>query len=105
MSYRHFSQWASVSVLVTSLTVGAVMSPAMAQTDTAPGSNSPENVQQNNAPNVDTTPFQETRGKADNYGWLGLFGLLGLLNLLRKPQERSAYRDPDVVTSQQSDRY
>lgn len=43
-------------------------------------------VPANNAPNYDSTPFQESEGVIDNYGWLGLIGLLGLLNLLRKPK-------------------
>lgn len=102
---KQFSQWASASLLAMSLVAGAIALPAVAQTNNAPGAGNTENVQQNNAPNVDTTPFQETRGKADNYGWLGLFGLLGLLNLLRKPEERTAYREPEVTTSQTSDRY
>lgn len=96
---------ASTGLLVAGLTVATIAPSAIAQTDPAPGSSPSENVQQNNAPNVDTTPFQETQGKTDNYGWLGLFGLLGLLNLLRKPEERRVYREPDVTTSQAQDRF
>jgi len=105
MKINHLSQWAGSSLLAMSLTVCAIAAPAIAQTEAAPGSNTNENVQQNNAPNVDTTPFQETKGKSDNYGWLGLFGLLGLLNLLRKPEQPTAYREPEATTSQPSDRY
>lgn len=104
MNQNAFSRWASASALAVSLVVGAIALPATAQTNPAPGTNAPESMQQNNAPNLDTTPFQETKGKADNYGWLGLFGLIGLLNLLRKPEERTAYRDPNVAASQPSER-
>lgn len=104
MKAYNFSQWVSASVLAMSLTVGAIALPAMAQTDAAPGNNNTGNVQQNNAPNLDTTPFQETKGRTDNYGWLGLFGLLGLLNLLRKSEEPRAYREPNVSVGQTSDR-
>ncbi|MDX2240969.1 MAG: WGxxGxxG family protein [Leptolyngbyaceae cyanobacterium bins.302] len=95
---------ASVGFLVTGITIASIAPSAIAQTNPAPGSSPSENVQQNNAPNVDTTPFQETEGKTDNYGWLGLFGLLGLLNLLRKPEEHRVYREPDVTASQTRDR-
>ncbi len=104
MNQNSIARWISASALAISLAVGAITLPASAQTSPAPGPGNTESVQQNNAPNLDTTPFQETKGKADNYGWLGLFGLLGLLNLLRKPETRTAYRDPNVVTSQPSER-
>ncbi|MDX2232359.1 MAG: WGxxGxxG family protein [Leptolyngbyaceae cyanobacterium bins.349] len=104
---KRFNQFVSTSLLAMGLSLTATVLPVAAQTNPAPGAApTTENPQQNNAPNLDTTPFQETRGKADNYGWLGLFGLLGLLNLLRKPEQATAYREPDVATtSQTQDRY
>lgn len=54
----------------------------------------------NNAPNLDTTPLQETEGTIDNFGWLGLIGLLGLLNLFRKPKAADSY--PTTTTGEDS---
>lgn len=104
MKQLSLSKWAGASMLAISLAMTSATLPAGAQT--APNNNpadSPaaQDLRNNNSPNLDTTPLQETRGKADNYGWLGLLGLLGLLNLLRKPSRpatTTAYREPDATT-------
>lgn len=83
--------------------------PSLAQ-DNQPGTNpvqeTTQDLQQGNAPNLDTTPLQETEGENDNFGWLGLIGLVGLVNLFRKPSRPAVYREPDVATTpRSSDRY
>lgn len=107
MKRSNISKFVGTGVLALSLAVLPATLSVSAQ-DAAPNNaapTSPQDMQNNNAPNVDTTPFQETKGKADNFGWLGLIGLLGLLNLLRKPEEPVAYRDPGVAAGRTGDRY
>lgn len=85
------------AALAASLSLLPSVLPATAQTQ-SPGSSPTTEVERNNAPNLDTTPFQESKGTADNYGWLGAFGLLGLLNLFRKPKAPTAYEEPNVAS-------
>jgi hypothetical protein len=84
------SKFIGASILALGLAVTPLALPVSAQS----------NTNQNNQPGLDTTPLQETKGKSDNFGWLGLIGLIGLANLLRKRKEPSKeptyYRDPNV---------
>ena len=98
------SKWLGASILAVGLAVTSAPLSATAQDSSpAPGTSpSQENPATDNAPNIDTTPFQEARGNVDNYGWLGLLGLVGLLNLFRKPEAPPAYREP--TTGRTSDR-
>jgi hypothetical protein len=99
------SKVAGVGLVALSLAVFPVTLPASAQTNNNnPANEAVQETREDNAPNLDTTPFQETRGQKDNWGWLGLIGLAGLLNLLRKPERPTAYREPDVAT-RSGDRY
>ena len=104
MKRTAFSRWMGACLLALSLVAAPTVLPAAAQDNPASGNNSAQDFKSNNAPNLDTTPLQETKGKTDNYGWLGLIGLLGLLNLLRKPKTTVTYREPDVTT-RAGDRY
>jgi hypothetical protein len=89
-------KWLGASLLAIALMVSSATFPATAQDSSPSPGSSPatQDPRVDNAPNVDTTPFQEARGNADNYGWLGLLGLVGLLNLFRKPEPPPAYREP-----------
>lgn len=99
MKSNKLSNVFAASIMALGLAVTPLALPASAQTETAPNNNTnTETFGENNRPNLDTTPFQETEGQHDNFGWLGLIGLLGLLNLFRKPKQRAAYRDPDART-------
>jgi hypothetical protein len=98
------SKVAGAGLVALSLAVLPVALPASAQTNNNPANEAVQETREDNAPNLDTTPLQETRGQKDNWGWLGLVGLAGLLNLLRKPERPTAYREPDVVT-RSGDRY
>lgn len=97
MKSNKLSQVFAASILALGLAATPLALPASAQTETAPNNNT-ETFGENNRPNLDTTPLQETEGQHDNYGWLGLIGLVGLLNLLRKPKQPVAYRDPNATT-------
>lgn len=93
------SKIAGVGLVALSLAVFPLSLPTSAQTNNNnPAGDAIQDTREDNAPNLDTTPFQETKGKTDNWGWLGLIGLVGLLNLLRKPERPTAYREPDVAT-------
>lgn len=67
------------------------------------------NIVNNNRPVLDSTPFQQTKGIIDNWGWLGLLGLLGLLNLFRREPEPVRYTNDretnSSVTTEQTARY
>jgi hypothetical protein len=95
MKSSKLSNVIGMAALALSLSLVPSVLPAAAQTQD--NNNPTTDIQNNNAPNLDTTPFQETRGKVDNYGWLGVFGMLGLLNLLRKPKAPTAYEEPDMA--------
>jgi hypothetical protein len=77
------------------LAVAPLSLPGHAQTNTAPNQSETGKFAQNNQPNLDTTPLQETEGQNDNFGWLGLLGALGLLNLLRKPKTTEDHRQAE----------
>lgn len=105
MKSSDLSKVVGASVLALSVAILPLSLPASAQTSTEPN---PTNVD-NNGPVLDTTPFQETRGVADNWGWLGLIGLLGLLNLFRKGEEPGRYTELNQsnssVTTEEPVRY
>lgn len=99
MKSNKLSQVFAASIMTLGLAVTPLALPASAQTETTPNNNTnTETFGENNRPNLDTTPLQETEGQHDNYGWLGLIGLVGLLNLLRKPKKHVPYRDSNATT-------
>lgn len=82
----HFSKFLGAGILSLSLMSLPSTLPASAQADTA-------------APSAPNAGVNNTQGDRDfDWGWLGLLGLLGLAGLTRKPEDRVAYREPDVAT-------
>lgn len=102
---KRLSKLAGIGVMALSVAVLPATLPSVAQTNNNPANEAIQETQQNNQPNLDTTPLQETEGQADNWGWLGLIGLVGLFNLFRKPSRATAYREPDMAGRSSSDRY
>jgi len=95
MKKESLLKFLGAGAIAVGLAVAPLSLPGHAQTDTAPNQSQTGEFGQNNQPNLDTTPLQETEGQADNFGWLGLLGALGLLNLLRKPKATDDYRQTE----------
>jgi hypothetical protein len=89
MKQHKLLKFLGTGLLAAGLVLTPLALPGSAQT--APDQTTTENLGENNQPNLDTTPFQETKGQTDNFGWLGILGALGLLNLLRKPDTGDQY--------------
>lgn len=98
------SKVAGIGLIALSLTVLPSTLPTLAQTNNSPANETVQDAQNNNAPNLDTTPLQEGEGTIDNWGWLGLIGLVGLYNFFRKPARPAAYQEPDIATPPSGDR-
>ena len=85
----NLSKIAGASILALSLATV----PAYAQTDTAPGATTTDNI-----PNTGTNVITTRDDDGFDWGWLGLIGLAGLAGLAgKKRQEPTAYRDPNAV--------
>lgn len=91
MKRFNLSKVVGAAVLSLSLATVPLSLPASAQSS-PDVQTSPES----NAPTVDTTPFQETKGDNNNWGWLGLLGLIGLANLFRKSKHSEGSSDPNM---------
>lgn len=89
MKTSQISKMAGVTFLALSLTMLPSALPASAQ----------NNLGENQAPVIDTTPLQESENEENgNWGWLGLLGLIGLANLFRKNKRHVTHQEPDVVS-------
>lgn len=97
MKVTSVSKVLSASIIAASIAILPLSLPASAQTDTQPNTTTPT-TENTTGPTVDTTPFQETSGGNNNWGWLGLLGLIGLANLFRKPKQTVTYTETDATT-------
>lgn len=96
MKRSNLSNLVGASLLALSLTTLPLSLPASAQNN----AQSSPTVVNDNGPVLDSTPFKETKGVVDNWGWLGVLGLLGLLNLFRREPEampHTDYRETDTA--------